>query len=72
MISYCNYLDVLVHLYYMLVENESGHTSPEETVQEELEYLYARRSAIDNLIQSLEAYDRFRERPRPQGERKTA
>jgi hypothetical protein len=25
-----------------------------------LEYLYARRAAIDSLIQSLEQYDRFR------------
>ncbi len=28
--------------------------------RKELEYLYARRSAIDALIQSLEEYDRFR------------
>jgi hypothetical protein len=28
--------------------------------QRELEYLYARRSAIDSVIASLEAYDRYR------------
>jgi hypothetical protein len=28
---------------------------------QELDYLYARRSAIDSLIESLEEYDRFRE-----------
>ena len=29
-------------------------------VRQELQYLYARRSALDALIQSLEDYDRFR------------
>jgi hypothetical protein len=29
-------------------------------VRKELQYLYARRSTIDTLIQSLEDYDRFR------------
>ena len=33
---------------------------PARTYRKELEYLYARRSAIDTLIQSLEEYDRFR------------
>ena len=32
--------------------------------RQELEYLYARRSAIDSLIESLEEYDRFREASR--------
>jgi hypothetical protein len=35
----------------------------------ELEYLYARRSAVVNLIQSLEEYDRFRAK-RPMEERR--
>jgi hypothetical protein len=30
------------------------------TYRKELEYLYARRSAVDALIQSLQDYDRFR------------
>jgi hypothetical protein len=34
----------------------SAHT------QEELQVLYARREAIDSLIQSLQKYDRFRVR----------
>ena len=38
----------------------------------ELQYLYARRSAIDSLIESLEEYDRFREAPTEEGERQTA
>jgi len=29
-------------------------------IRRELEYLYARRSALDSLIQSLQEYDRFR------------
>ena len=29
--------------------------------ERQLEYLYARRSAIDSLIESLEQYDRYRE-----------
>jgi len=32
------------------------------TYRKELEYLYARRTAIDALIQSLADYDRFRGR----------
>ena len=32
--------------------------------RQELEYLYARRSAIDRLIESLEEYDRLRETAR--------
>jgi hypothetical protein len=40
--------------------------------ERQLEYLYARRSAIDALIESLEEYDRHRE-TRPVGaELKTA
>ena len=35
-------------------------TPPDRTYRKELEYLYARRTAIDTLIQSLEEYDRFR------------
>jgi hypothetical protein len=38
----------------------------------ELDYLYARRSAIDSLIESLEEYDRSRETPTEDGERQTA
>jgi hypothetical protein len=40
--------------------------------RQELDYLYARRSAIDSLIESLEEYDRFREAPAEEGERQTA
>ena len=40
--------------------------------RQELDYLYARRSAIDSHIESLEEYDRFREAPTEEGERQTA
>jgi hypothetical protein len=39
--------------------------------QRELEYLYARKSAIDSLIESLEEYDRYRA-TKPDGQRKSA
>jgi hypothetical protein len=40
--------------------------------RKELEYLYARRSAIDSLIESLQDYDRFRAVSPDSGERQTA
>ena len=33
---------------------------PTRNLKKTLEHLYARRSAVDTLIQSLEDYDRFR------------
>jgi hypothetical protein len=35
----------------------------QETLQKELELLYLRKSAVVDLIRSLEQYDRFRTRP---------
>jgi hypothetical protein len=43
--------------------------TPVRGFKRELEHLYARRTAIDTLIRSLEAYDRFY-RVRSVGERK--
>jgi hypothetical protein len=40
--------------------------------RKELEYLYARRSAIDTLIDSLEDYNRFRAVRPDAGEQQTA
>ena len=40
--------------------------------RKELEYLYARRSAVDNLIESLEDYDRFRETRTAESKRQMA
>ena len=35
-------------------------TAPLPAYRNELDYLYARRSAIDSLIESLEEYERFK------------
>jgi hypothetical protein len=45
---------------------------PARGVRKELQDLYARRSTIDALIQSLEEYDRYRAAPmeRPRGTRR--
>jgi hypothetical protein len=40
--------------------SETRPTVPARGVRKELQNLYARRSTIDALIQSLEQYDRFR------------
>jgi len=47
-------------------------TSPTRTARKELEYLYARRTAINELIQSLEHYDRFRALRLAEPKRKSA
>jgi hypothetical protein len=44
----------------MFANKVPSSPAPPRTYRKELEYLYARRSAIDTLIQSLEEYDRFR------------
>ena len=40
--------------------------------RKKLEYLYARRSSIDTLIQSLEEYDRFHAKDADRDKRKSA
>jgi hypothetical protein len=44
----------------MLHKKAPGFSSPDGVYRKELDYLYARKSAIDALIESLEAYFRFR------------
>jgi hypothetical protein len=46
--------------------------SPPRGVRRELENLYTRHAAIDRLIESLEAYDRFRVRRLEESKQKTA
>ena len=46
--------------------------APARVYRKELEYLYARRQAIDTLIESLEEYDRFRGVRSESPNRKTA
>lgn len=47
-------------------------SSPVPAYRKELEYLYARRSAIDTLIESLQDYDRFREVRKEESQQRTA
>ena len=44
----------------MFAKKELPASTPVPAYRKELEYLYARRSAIDSLIESLEDYSRFR------------
>jgi hypothetical protein len=45
---------------------------PARSIKKELEYLYARKSALDELIQSLESYERFRSRHPDPDKRRSA
>jgi len=56
----------------MLSAKKASPLKPVRDYQRELEYLYARKSAIDSLIASLEEYDRYRFVPPSGGQRKTA
>lgn len=46
--------------------------APARISRRDLEHLYARRSAIDAVIRSLEEYDRFRTKRPSEDKRKTA
>jgi hypothetical protein len=56
----------------MFAKNENPVSALLPAYRQELEYLYARRSAIDRLIESLEEYDRFRGPHEEDGESPTA
>jgi hypothetical protein len=56
----------------MLAKKETPVSASTGAYRQELDYLYARRSTIDRLIESLEEYDRFREAPTEDRERQTA
>ena len=47
-------------------------TFPTQSYEKQLESLYARRSSIDALIESLREYDRFREKRGMERKRRTA
>jgi hypothetical protein len=47
-----------------VVRVESGHP-----FKKHLEYLYARRSAIDVLMESLRAYEQYQTKPEPRRRR---
>jgi hypothetical protein len=50
----------LWYIWTMVANKELLVSSPAPAYRRELEYLYARRLAIDTLIESLQVYDRFR------------
>ena len=56
----------------MVANKAHSSAVPDRTYRKELEYLYARRSAIDTLIESLEEYNRFRSARAAPQDRKTA
>jgi cell division protein FtsB len=57
----------------MFAKKETSVSASARADRRELEHLYARRSAVENLIESLEEYDRVREAARAEGdERQTA
>ena len=53
----------------MLAKKKTPASVSARVYRQELDYLYARRSAIDSLIESLEEYDRSRETPTEDGTR---
>ena len=56
----------------MFAKKELPASSAAQAYRKELEHLYARRSAIDTLIESLEEYARFRAIRTDESERQTA
>jgi hypothetical protein len=56
----------------MLAHRSLGLDTNDTHYREQLEYLYARRSAIDALIESLQRYDRYRAQRSPDKSRKSA
>jgi hypothetical protein len=55
-----------------MFEKKALASSPARTHRKELEYLYARRIAINTLIQSLEEYGRYRAKVLLPPKRRTA
>ena len=56
----------------MFAKKELPSPTSVPAYRKELEYLYARRFAIDTLIESLKKYDRFRETRTDERERQMA
>ena len=56
----------------MFAKKELPASAPVPAYRKELEYLYARRSIVDTLIESLKDYDRFRETRTDESERQLA
>ena len=56
----------------MLAQKPPVPNPSDLSYRKQLEYLYARRTTIDELIESLQAYDRFRALRAPDQNRKSA
>jgi hypothetical protein len=56
----------------MVVKKAPSSATPAGSHRKQLQYLVARRTAIDALIQTLEDYDRFRALGVPDRKRKLA
>jgi hypothetical protein len=56
----------------MSAKKELPASAPDPAYRKELEHLYARRSAVNSLIESLEDYDRFREVRKEESQQRTA
>jgi hypothetical protein len=56
----------------LFAKKDPPASAPAPAYRKELEYLYARRSAVDTLIESLKDYDRFRETRPDYSQRQTA
>jgi hypothetical protein len=56
----------------MFAKKEIPDSTSVPANRKKLEYLYARRTTVDTLIESLEKYDRFRETRTDERERQMA
>ena len=63
---------MLWYICTMSAKKELPASAPVPAYRKELKYLYARRFAVDTLIESLKTYDRFRETRTEEIERQTA
>jgi hypothetical protein len=59
-------------MYYMFAQKPQVPDISDIKYRKQLEYLYARRSVIDALIESLQEYDRFRAQRLPEQNRQSA
>jgi hypothetical protein len=59
-------------MYYMFAQKPQVPDTSDINYKKQLEYLYAQRSMIDALIESLKEYDRFRAQRLPDQNRQSA
>jgi hypothetical protein len=56
----------------MLAHKSQDPRLADDRYRKQLEYLYARRTSVDALIESLQRYDRFQDRRQPHQKRTSA